>query len=190
MLATHTGSSSSVCYMHHHDKPCMVLMVLFSGDAPYSPSLAFFDVWPRLDWHGHCSRQGEAPWPYKFRKHRWQHIVLQQRQRTRSEEGGEGWRTMVEEETRMNACCLFYSADRLDSDVPHQKLFIIYRYIYIFFTKQMKERSFILHAKGQNGGIRLGADQQSAFSISTSIPKSRQFPVCKESLCLYVAREL
>lgn len=54
----------------------------------------------------------------------------------------------------------------------------------------MKERSFILHAKGQNGGIRLGADQQSAFSISTSIPKSRQFPVCKESLCLYVAREL
>lgn len=182
MLATHTGSSSSVCYMHHHDKPCMVLMVLFSGDAPYSPSLAFFDVWPRLDWHGHCSRQGEAPWPYKFRKHRWQHIVLQQRQRTRSEEGGEGWRTMVEEETRMNACCLFYSADRLDSDVPHQKLFIIYRYIYIFFLQNKWRNapsSSMLRVKMVASGSVLISNQR--FQFQRPFPSLANFPSVKKA---------
>lgn len=62
---------------------------------------------------------------------------------------------MAEEETRMNARRLFYTAGRLDSDVPHQKGFFM---IYFFaFTKQSLS---IVHAKGQNGSIQLSANQR------------------------------
>lgn len=72
---------------------------------------------------------------------------------------------MAEEETRMNAPRLFCTAGRLDSDVPHQQ-------VYFFFTKQMKEWSFILHAKGQNGGVQLISTNEFLYYIDVQFDVS------------------